>query len=430
MCFAVAKMNSNSVLVVIQLVAIVLGPLASIVSAAPMTGQIVPVAVYTDTPSAFGLAYDSVNNLIWFSQGGSGDALIHSLKPFKSFTAADLANPNVTTVGGVIRINTTGGPGTLDIAGTTNPAASFGAHSRALAFDAPSGQLVMPGIPAGTLNAFDPFTAGNLNSNFRPGSGIPGFPLIDGLDVDGPNVWYSPDALDIFLNGKLFANGPDILTPKNPDQTLEVSDGLLVPPALGEQGLGWAGVEQVGDAVFAVAVLVNENVGRSRTLVRFDLSGILVAFDPDGDPVAARWEDLAFDGQFLYAADTFGDANNNGTLGDIYVFGVTGGLQGPMAEPSTIVLFSIGILVLLGFARRPPSSATASRSMSVDPGRHEGRVFQAPAPSAPSQHNGGKIAVASCGVPRPSLADYVMGARPRRGQPLPEGASVDYPHLA
>ena len=37
-------------------------------------------------------------------------------------------------------------------------------------------------------------------------------------------------------------------------------------------------------------------------------------------------------------------------------------------------------------------------------------------------------AVASApGVPRPSLADYVMGTGTTRGQPLPEGAKVGFP---
>jgi hypothetical protein len=38
-----------------------------------------------------------------------------------------------------------------------------------------------------------------------------------------------------------------------------------------------------------------------------------------------------------------------------------------------------------------------------------------------------RCGIGSCGVPRPRLADYVMGTETTRGQPLPEGASVDYP---
>jgi hypothetical protein len=97
--------------------------------------------------------------------------------------------------------------------------------------------------------------------------------------------------------------------------------------------LGWSGAEQVANSLFAVAVHSNADTGRSRTIVRFDANtGDLLGFDPDGDLVAARWEDLGFDGKFLYAADLRGDANENGTIGDIYVFSLTGGL-----EPCAIV---------------------------------------------------------------------------------------------
>jgi hypothetical protein len=123
-------------------------------------------------------------------------------------------------------------------------------------------------------------------------------------------------------------------------------------------GLGWSGVEQVGDSLFAVAVQSNADSGRSRTIVRFDANpGELLGFDPDGDPVAARWEDLAFDGQFLYAADLRGDADGTGVRGDIYVFEVTGGLDPdpdpepvPVPEPSSLGLFLLGAS-LLGLAR-------------------------------------------------------------------------------
>jgi hypothetical protein len=37
------------------------------------------------------------------------------------------------------------------------------------------------------------------------------------------------------------------------------------------------------------------------------------------------------------------------------------------------------------------------------------------------------VTAAPRAAPRLSLADFVMGTGPRGGQPLPEGASVDYP---
>jgi len=120
-------------------------------------------------------------------------------------------------------------------------------------------------------------------------------------------------------------------------------------------GLGWSGTEQVGNSLFAVAVHSGADTGRSRTIVRFDVTtGDLVGFDPDGDPVAARWEDLAFDGNFLYAADLRGDADNAGVRGDIYVFQITGGLDpgGAVPEPLTATLGLMGLAVLSLTTRR------------------------------------------------------------------------------
>jgi hypothetical protein len=92
--------------------------------------------------------------------------------------------------------------------------------------------------------------------------------------------------------------------------------------------LGWSGAEQVANSLFAVAVQDPGDAGQIRTIVRFDATtGTLLGFDPDGDPVAARWEDLGFDGKFLYAADLRGNANGTGAIGDIYVFALTGGLE-------------------------------------------------------------------------------------------------------
>src|SRR4051794_26637362 len=70
---------------------------------APVAGQFVPVAVYHDLDHPFGLAYDSAHNLMWYSRGDSGDNLAHSLKPFKAFTAADVAA--LPVIGGVFQVS-------------------------------------------------------------------------------------------------------------------------------------------------------------------------------------------------------------------------------------------------------------------------------------------------------------------------------------
>ena len=274
----------------------------SSMAAAPVPGQITPVAIYTDTQSAFGLAYDIRNNLMWFSQGDSGDNAAHSFKPYKDYTAAEiLAMP---LLGGLRQL--TPATGNLDVAGTTSVAGSGGSgsgvHFSELAYDAATGQLVANS--GGPLKSFDPFTGLNLNSNYKPFPNHSGF--ADGLDVDSGDVWFSPDVGPIYKNGVLFASGMN-------------------------GAAGYSGVERVGDSVFAVAV--GSFGGHERTIFKFDLAGNLVGFDPDGDPTAVRWEGLAFDGTYLYAADLRGNANGSGVAGDIYVFAATGGIEIPPQNP-------------------------------------------------------------------------------------------------
>jgi len=182
--------------------------------------------------------------------------------------------------------------------------------------------------------------ANNNNNNFRPGSANTSFS--DGLDVDGTNTWFSPDVGPIYNNGSLV-----------------VSTGGVLPSWSGlgsATTLGYSGVEQVGTSLFAVAVQDGGDAGRTRTIVRFDLAGNLLGYDPDGDPVAARWEDLAYDGRYLYAADLRGDHNQDGIRGDVYVFDVTGGLDpGPARtpEPSAVLsLIALGGLGLVSLKRK------------------------------------------------------------------------------
>jgi hypothetical protein len=329
---------------------------AGAANAAPIVGQLVPVAAYINTDHPFGLAYDSTNNLIWYARGDSGDNQVHSVKPFKDYTAAEIAALPVNA-DGVRLINLAVAQNDVVPAFTPlGPGGSGGgAHFSALAYDASTNKIIQ--TSSGSAVAYDPKTGANQAAVAGFGSGF-----ADGLAQNGTNKWFSPDAGNIFLNGVLFAST------SNAAQLVTTANGSTI----GNQGLGWSGVEQVGSDVFAVAVITNADVGKSRTIVRFDLAGNLVGFDPDGDAVAARWEDLGFDGKFLYAADLRGNADaglvGDTSIGDIYVFGVSGGLavcgnpgqpacDGRVPNPSTLSLLALGLgAVMCGMIRRRRSS--------------------------------------------------------------------------
>ena len=159
-------------------------------NAAVTTNQIDIVAIYHGTTSAFGLAYDPVNDLIHYTQGDSGDNLVHTLTPYKNLSG-------LTNIGGVDQISLF--EGNHDVAGTTNPGGSggsgSGAHFSALAWDASTSQLVQ--TSSGAPRRYDPFTAANQSSVDGIGSGF-----ADGLDFDGANRWFSGDVQDIDNNGQ------------------------------------------------------------------------------------------------------------------------------------------------------------------------------------------------------------------------------------
>ena len=336
--------NSGKTKFMVFALAVLMGALSTGTCFALTSVEIAPVAIYQDVTHAFGLAYDPVNSLIWSAQGDSGDSLVHSLKPFNTFTAAELAL--LPTNGSAYLIDNTAGQ--LDVAGTTDPGGSggsgSGAHFSSLAFNNATGQIVQ--TAPGDVRAYDPFTALNQTTIAGVGSGF-----ADGLDFDGANMWFSGDVQDIYKNGVLFADR------SNAAQTLDAAWVGLG----GTSALGWSGVEQVGNLVFAVAVHSGSDTGQSRTIVAFDLStGNQLFADPDGDPVAARWEDLAFDGRYLYAADLRGNENGNNVAGDIYVFDVIGddgsiiddGGPRPVPEPSTFLLLGSGLAGLVFYRRK------------------------------------------------------------------------------
>ncbi len=282
--------------------------------AAPTVAQFNPIAVYVDVRSSFGLAYDNVNNVIHSSEFGG--STVHSLQPYKDFSVADLSL--LPVIGGLKVISPAAGK--LDVKGTTSLSGIAGGEE--IGFDSAIGQLVMRS--GSKFVSFDPFTAANKNLNY---ANAPVSILHDGLDVSGGVLWSSQDG----FTGAIYKNGVLFATEANAAQTF-----LPTFSGVGPKNTDfWAGVQGIGDSLYAVAVHDNNNAAGSRTIVRFDAkTGELLSYDPDGDVHAGRWEGLGFDGKFLYAADfTAGDRFGSAGLGNVYVFELQGDLRDPILIP-------------------------------------------------------------------------------------------------
>jgi hypothetical protein len=330
-----ATFNKSTLRGIVTSAAIGIQLIPSAATAVPISSQFEAIAIYTDLKGAFGLAYDSNRDLMWTSETtpNGGDGQIHPFKPYKNFTDAERAGFFDPTLGIQIITPTEAEEDDPDI---TPSGAS------ALGYDSALDLLVTHDQDNSRLVAGTPITLATTVLDYRSGSGDSDR-LVDGLDIDGSNTWFSPDIDNIYLNGNLFADK------SNPLQGL-----LPTWNGLGSADtIGWSGVEQVGSSVFAVAVQAFGNVGLTRTLVEFDLSGNLVAYDPDGDARASRWEDLACDGSFLYATDTVGDIDGNGINGDVYV--LRGTPCSPLAaapEPSSLLLLMPCTLAIAAIRRR------------------------------------------------------------------------------
>jgi hypothetical protein len=295
-----------------------------LLSAAPVAGSIDPIAVYRDTAGSFGLTYDPVRDVMWYDSLGGSTAW--SIKPFKDFTAAEIAAMPV--VDGLPVVDNA----TANHAAFTTPLPVGG---EAMAFDTASGKLVMNSRGAGKTISFDPVTGANV-ADFGFGEGI----LTDGLDVTAGTEWHSRDGFFgvIHKSGAVFAE--------------ESVAAQTVLPGWSGAGPGttdfWSGVQQIGDSLYAVAVQTNEDIANSRTIVRFNAAtGELLAYDPDGYLHARRWEDLGYDGRYLYAADLRGNEFGGTNSGQIFVFDLGGGLKpNPPGVPdggSSLLLFGMAL---------------------------------------------------------------------------------------
>ncbi len=135
-----------------------------------------------------------------------------------------------------------------------------------------------------TLESRNPITGAMTGSLYLNGIGGG---LIDGIDVDGSNIWFSPDVSNVYLRD---------------------FSGNQVPgypqPFLGGGG-GYSGVEQVTVGGKTYIIVVNDaSSPRKLCIHNFDASASLVGCVQFQN---SRYEDLAFDGRYLWAADYYGN---------------------------------------------------------------------------------------------------------------------------
>lgn len=155
--------------------------------------------------------------------------------------------------------------------------------------------------------------------------------LIDGLDFDHNEIWYSPDVGNVFR--------------------LDSTGAFAGPNPVLAGGGGFSGVERIDTVSESFLIVVND-ASSPRTLCKTTLAGV---FNPATDCVTLpnqRYEDLAFDGRFLYAADVFG---NRVDKIDLLIEG--GGSifdGGRVPAPATLVLLGLGLATLAGLSRRKP----------------------------------------------------------------------------
>jgi hypothetical protein len=176
-----------------------------------------------------------------------------------------------------------------------------------------------------SVTYFDPVTGANQTTTTitEPVTGILG--LIDGLDI-GPlgEIWYSPDVGNVY---RLTSDGTS-------------SIGMNIP-FLGGVG-GYSGVERIDISAGTYVFVVNDATSPRQLCVHTLDSAEIGCSTFSND----RYEDLAYDGQYLWAADYFGNKI------DKYCVKIDAGncLGDPIGVPGPLPI--LGGVVALGYSRK------------------------------------------------------------------------------